>query len=106
LSAPVALYFHDRKLHNMIRAGLDQRWPAIDRFKDGMRDAARRIIEAGRASGEFESRTPLGDVVDAVWISLIPFAHPSVLEHLSESEDLDRHARHMSDLALRGLARA
>lgn len=105
LEGSIALYFHNRKLHNMIRAGMDQRWPAIDRHKEAMRNAAQCIVEAGRASGEFETRTPLGDVVDALWISLVPFAHPSVLEHLHDSHDLNRHARHMSDLALRGLAK-
>jgi hypothetical protein len=70
-----------------------------------MRDTARTIIEAGRANGEFETRTPLPDVVDAVWISLVPFAHPAVLEHLIDNVDLERHARHMADMILRGLAR-
>ncbi|HEX8445022.1 MAG TPA: TetR/AcrR family transcriptional regulator [Sphingomonas sp.] len=105
LERSMALYFEDRKLHDMIRTSLDQQWPAIDRHKEGMRQAAQRIIEAGRASGEFETRTPLGDVVDAIWIALVPFAHPTVLEHLHAAHDLDRHARHIADLALRGLAR-
>lgn len=105
LDRSLALYMADRKLHEMIRVGMDQRWQAVDHHKARMRDCARAIIEAGRASGEFETRTPLGDVVDAVWISLVPFAHPSVLEHLSEVMDLHQHARHMADLTLRALAR-
>jgi AcrR family transcriptional regulator len=99
------LYFSERRLHDMIRAGMDQRWQAVEHHKERMRNAARAIVEDGRRNGEFETRTPLGDVADAIWISMVPFAHPQVLEHLSETVDLKRHARHMADLALRGLAR-
>jgi AcrR family transcriptional regulator len=106
LSQSVELYFHERKLHELVRVGLDARYAAVDQFKDRIRSAARTIVEAGRASGEFEARTPLADVVDAIWISLVPFAHPAVLEHLIDNVDLDRHARHMADLALRGMARS
>jgi AcrR family transcriptional regulator len=101
-----ALYFSDRKLHDMIRAGMDQRWQVIERHKARMRAAAQAIVEDGRERGEFETRTPITDVVDAIWISMVPFAHPSVLEHLSEVLDLKQHARHMADFALRGLAKA
>lgn len=106
LSQSIALYFDDRKLHDLIRVGLDAHYAAVDRFKERMRTAAQSIVEAGRADGEFETRTPVSDVVDAIWISLIAFAHPAVLEHLIDTVDLDRHARHMADLALRGMARS
>jgi len=106
LEQSVGLYFQERKLHDLIRVGMDERYAAVDRFKERMRDAARTIVEAGRANGEFEARTPIADVVDGIWISLVPFAHPSVLEHLIDNIDLDRHARHMADLALRGMARS
>lgn len=106
LAQSVELYFHERKLHELVRVGLDARYAAVDQFKERIRAAARTIVEAGRASGEFEIRTPLADVVDAIWISLVPFAHPAVLEHLIDNVDLDRHARHMADLALRGMARS
>lgn len=106
LAQSVELYFHERKLHDLVRVGLDARYAAVDQFKERIRAAARTIVESGRASGEFEARTPLADVVDAIWISLIPFAHPAVLEHLIDNVDLDRHARHMADLALRGMARS
>lgn len=105
LEQSVALYFDERKMHDLVRVGLDRRYASVERLKEGMRDTARTIIEAGRANGEFETRTPLPDVVDAVWISLVPFAHPAVLEHLIDNVDLERHARHMADMILRGLAR-
>lgn len=101
----VALYFNDRKLHDMILVGLDMRWRAVDRLKASMRSAVYTIVMDGRSNGEFETRTPIDDVVDAIWIALVPFAHPSVLAHLAEEHDLASHARHISDLALRGLAR-
>jgi AcrR family transcriptional regulator len=105
LEQSVGLYFQERKLHDLIRVGMDERYAAVDHFKQRMREAVRCIVESGRANGEFEARTPLADVVDGIWISLVPFAHPTVLEHLIDTIDLDRHARHMADLALRGMAR-
>lgn len=105
LSQSVDLYFHERKLHDLIRVALDVHYAAVERYKDKMRECVRTIIEAGRAQGEFEVRTPLSDVVDAVWISLVPFAHPGVLENLINDLNMERHARNMADLALRALAR-
>lgn len=105
LEQSVALYFHERKLHELVRVGLDARYAAVDRFKERIRGVARMIVEAGRSAGEFETRTPIADVVDGLWISLVPFAHPAVLEHLIDNVDMERHARHMADLALRGMAR-
>ena len=105
LAQSVDLYFHERKLHELIRVALDAHYAAVERFKAKMRECVRVIIEAGRAQGEFEVRTPLSDVVDAVWISLVPFAHPGVLENLINDLDMERHARNMADLALRALAR-
>ncbi len=105
LERSVALYLEERKMHDLVRAGLDARYQSVERLKDTMRQSARNIVVAGRASGEFETRTPLADVVDALWISMVPFAHPQVLEHLSDNIDLPRHARNMADLALRGMAK-
>lgn len=89
----------------MVRGALDQRWPAVDRQKGMLRDAVWDLVEADRASGEFKNDMPIEDVVDAIWISLVPFAHPFVLEHLHLDYDLARHARDMAELALSGLAR-
>jgi AcrR family transcriptional regulator len=105
LERSAALYLEERKMHDLVRAGLDARYQSVERLKDTMRQAARTIVEAGRASGEFETKTPLSDVVDAIWISLVPFAHPQVLEHLNDNIDLPRHARNIADLALRGMSR-
>jgi AcrR family transcriptional regulator len=105
LDQSVELYFQERKMHELVRVGLDARYAAVDQYKERIRAAARTIVEAGRAGGEFETRTPIADVVDGIWISLVPFAHPAVLEHLIDNVDMDRHARHMADLALRGMAR-
>ena len=105
LERSLSLYFDDRKMHELVCVAQDTRYEAVDRYKDRIRDCVRGIVEQGRARGEFETRTPLSDVVDAIWISLVPFAHPTVLEHLNDNVDLQRHARHMADLALRGMAK-
>jgi AcrR family transcriptional regulator len=106
LDLSVSLYFQERKLHELIRVGLDARYQSVEGLKATMREAAHAIVVAGRESGEFDPRMPLADAVDAIWISLVPFAHPAVLANLIDTVDMDRHARNMADLALRGLARS
>lgn len=105
LERALDLFFHERKLHDMIRTSLDQQWQAVDHWKVMQAGFVRRILEDGRAGGEFETRTPLNDLVEAIWMSLVPFAHPSVLQHLHLDYDLPGHARHLADLVLRGLSR-
>lgn len=105
LQQSVALFFEERKLHDLVRVGMDARYRSVEGLKATMREAAQAIVVAGREAGEFDARTPLADAVDAIWISLVPFAHPAVLAHLIDNIDMERHARNMADLAIRGMAR-
>jgi hypothetical protein len=71
--------------------------------KAALIEAARRIVSDGRASGEFERKTPLDEICIAVFETLEPFAHPMLLE-LKEPDELEASVVAVSNLVLRSLA--
>ena len=99
----IELFFKERKLHDLVTAAVEGRFPSVMRHKQVMLDAATRVVEAGRASGEFEKKTPLDEVCRAIFETLEPFAHPMLLE-LKEPAELEASVEAVSNLVLRSLA--
>jgi AcrR family transcriptional regulator len=99
----IELFFKERKLHDLVTAAVEGRFPSVMRHKRVMLDAATRVVEAGRASGEFEKKTPLDEVCRAIFETLEPFAHPMLLE-LKEPAELEASVEAVSNLVLRSLA--
>jgi AcrR family transcriptional regulator len=100
----IELFFKERKLHDLVTAAVEGRFPSVMRHKQVMLEAATRVVEAGRASGEFEKETPLDEVCRAIFETLEPFAHPILLE-LKEPPELEASVEAVSNLVLRSLAR-
>jgi AcrR family transcriptional regulator len=104
LSETVALLFKERKLHDMTKVAMDHRWASVERHKAAMRDTAAHVIEAGRATGAFETATPLDEQAQAVTSAMVAFAHPAVIEHaLDSGQDLPAQAVWTARLVTRGL---
>jgi len=99
----IELFFKERKLHDLVTAAVEGRFPSVMRHKQVMLDAATRVVESGRASGEFEQKTPLDEVCRAIFETLEPFAHPMLLE-LKEPAELAASVDAVSNLVLRSLA--
>jgi AcrR family transcriptional regulator len=97
------LFFKERRLHDLVVAAVESRWPAVLRHKAIMLEAARRIVSDGRASGEFEGKTPLDEICRAIFETLEPFAHPMLLA-LKEPAELEASVVAVSNLVLRSLA--
>jgi len=102
-TAASELFFKERKLHDLVTAAVEGRFPSVMRHKQVMLDAATRVVESGRASGEFERKTPLDEVCRAIFETLEPFAHPMLLE-LKEPAELAASVDAVSNLVLRSLA--
>jgi len=100
----IELFFKERKLHDLVVAAVESRWPAVLRHKAIMLEAVRRIVTDGRAAGEFERKTPLDEICRAIFETLEPFAHPMLLE-LKEPPELEASVIAVSNLVLRSLAR-
>jgi AcrR family transcriptional regulator len=99
----IELFFNERKLHDLVTAAVEGRFPSVMRHKQVMLEAATRVVEAGRASGEFEKKTPFDEVCRAIFETLEPFAHPMLLE-LKEPAELEASVEAVSNLVLRSLA--
>ena len=78
-----------------------------ERFVDGRELAhprvARRNLEGeGREAGEFERKTPLDETVHAIYLIVLPYANPLLLQHnLDVAEEAPAQ---LSNLVLRSLA--
>ncbi|HKE48047.1 MAG TPA: TetR/AcrR family transcriptional regulator [Rhodanobacteraceae bacterium] len=97
------LFFKERKLHDLVLAAVEARWSSVMQHKVAMMEAIRRVIGDGRASGEFERKTPIDEISIAVYETLEPFAHPMLLE-LKEPAELEASVVAVSNLVLRSLA--
>src|SRR5439155_316719 len=71
----IELFFKERKLHDLVTAAVEGRFPSVMRHKQVMLEAATRVVVAGRASRAFEKKTPLDEVCRAIFETLEPFAH-------------------------------
>jgi AcrR family transcriptional regulator len=103
LERSLAMFFDDRRLHDMVVTGLEQRWASISRHIEVMEEVARFLVQEGRASGEFERKTPLEEVARAVASTFSPFCHPVLLEHGLDG-DLAARADAVATIVLRGLS--
>jgi len=115
LDMSLELFFNERKLHDITIAAVEERWCAITQYHETKYEVITKIIQDGRASGEFERKTPLDEVVVAIVETLYPFSHPILLQHpvlvqhpfflqQSELEVLHQRAVAVSNLVLRSLA--
>ena len=103
LEHSLALFFNERRLHDMVITGLDQRWASISRHVEVMEEVARFLVQEGRASGEFERKSPLDEVAKAVASTFSPFCHPVLLEH-GIDDDPGAKAEAVATIVLRGLS--
>lgn len=99
----LALYFNERRLHDIVSSAIEENWSPIARYRQELTNVMRRLISEGRESGEFERKTPLDDASTAVVCTLVAFAHPILLEQ-TEPDELRNNAEHVASLVLRSLA--
>jgi AcrR family transcriptional regulator len=104
LKEAVGIYFAERRLHDMVGQALQHQWEAIDLHKAQLLEAARIIVTDGIAEGAFDPALDPGEAAMAVFYSMVPFAHPNVLEHTLHT-DLAANARIVAELLVRGLRR-
>ena len=102
-SKGLELFVKERKLHDLVIAAVEARWSSVVQHKKAMMDVVKRVVGDGRASGEFERKTPLDEITIAAFETLEPVAHPMLLV-LKEPLELDASVVAVSNLVLRSLA--
>jgi AcrR family transcriptional regulator len=97
------LFFAERKLHDICVAATSNHWNAVSTHKAALLQVVQKVVTDGRESGEFERKTPLDETCLAIWETLMPFAHPVLLEQRSP-EELELSVVAVTNLVLRSLA--
>ncbi|MGH8158208.1 MAG: TetR/AcrR family transcriptional regulator [Rhodanobacter sp.] len=96
------LFFRERKLYDIAAAAASGPWPAVRTYEDHVKKLVAQIIVEGRASGEFERKTPLDETANAIYLVMRPYVDPLLLQH---NLDLAAEATvQLSGLILRSLA--
>lgn len=102
----LALFFTEKRLHDMVTAAMAEHWGVVERFIEGIRTAIRHVLMDGAARGEF-AKLDAESTAGSIKMAVIGFMHPVLIaecgmREVSEAEmlaDLDA----LIALLLRGL---
>lgn len=98
----VALFSHERKLHDIVYSAVEEEWASAATFAEALRAMVEQLIRDGRDRSEFERKTPLDETCQAIMLVLQSIYHPLLLElHM---DTLDDDAAKLASLVLRSLA--
>ena len=102
VEAGTRLFFEDRKLYDIAASAAMAPWPSVQAYEQYVRELITDILKQGRAAGEFERKTPLDELADAICLVMKPYVNPVQLQYNLERGE--QAALHLSNLLLRSLA--
>ena len=98
----VTLFFNDRRLYDVAAHAAAEGWRPARDYAQWIRQLLMEIVREGRETGEFERKTPLDETVHAIYLIMLPYANPLLLQHnLDVAEEAPAQ---LSNLVLRSLA--
>lgn len=98
----VTLFFNDRKLYDVAAHAAGEGWPPARAYAQRIRQILTEIVREGRETGEFERKTPLDETVHAIYLIVLPYVNPLLLQYnLDMAEEAPMQ---LSNLVLRSLA--
>jgi len=103
LEQGLELFFNERKLHEIVIVAITEGWRSVIQHKIALQEIMRKVVIAGRESGEFERKTPLDETSLAMVSTLASVAHPMLLQERSR-EELEEIVVAVANLVLRSLA--
>jgi AcrR family transcriptional regulator len=102
VEASVHLFFHDRKLYDIAASAAGEEWQAVAVYQDQVKRIILQILREGREAGEFERKTPIDETTNAIYLVMLPYMNPLLLQHnLSLADEVPTI---LSGLVLRSLA--
>ena len=101
-STAVTLFFTDRKLYELAASSASEGWPSAQAYVERIKGILAEIIREGRENGEFERKTPLDETVNAIFLVMLPYVNPLVLQH--QLDRIEEAPAQLSNLVLRSLA--
>jgi AcrR family transcriptional regulator len=75
------LFFQDRKLYDIAAVASRDQWATTRKHEEAVRRIIQEILTEGRASGEFERKTPLDEATLAIFLVLRPYVNASLLQY-------------------------
>ena len=96
------LFFNDRKIYDIAVYSCEEKWPSSENYVERLGQILGAIILEGRASGEFERKTPLDETVRVIIAAMQPFFNPLMLQYNLDA--LPDGMTEMTSLVLRSLA--
>ncbi|MCB5185321.1 TetR/AcrR family transcriptional regulator [Methylobacillus gramineus] len=88
IGASVQLFFQDRKLYDIAAAAAGENWNSVAHYDAQLKQTIFELLQEGRASGEFERKTPIDETVNAIYFVMKPYLNPLLLQHnLDRAED-------------------
>jgi AcrR family transcriptional regulator len=102
----LALFFAERRLHDMVTAAMAEHWGVVQRFIQGCVTAIRHVLMDGMASGDF-AKGDAEATAKAIKQSIIAFVHPVLIaecvSHGTPEEELSADLDRLIGLILSGL---
>lgn len=98
----LALFFRERRMHDMVAAALEEQWPVIERHVEAIDAAFAHVVADGQAAGLFGGTDPesLGRLIHG---ACAMFTHPTMVQQCMQTEELPELATGMAEFCLRAL---
>lgn len=102
ISKSAELFFQDKLLYDIAAHSAEERWPSVIAYLARAEAILRDIILLGRETGEFERKTPIDEICEAILLVMQSFMNPLMLKH--NLDDLPEAPTKAVNLVLRSLA--
>lgn len=102
IEASLRLFSQDRKLYEIAVSAASGRWQAVVAYEERLQRLLQEILLEGRASGDFERKTPLDETARAIYLVMRPYLNPLFLQY--SFNHADDAPLQLSSLVLRSLS--
>jgi AcrR family transcriptional regulator len=102
----IALFFAEKRLHDMVTAAMTEHWGVIERFIEHVLGVWAGLLREGIERGEFAGRDPEATALTLKHLTML-WTHPVLIADClgrgMEPEELERNQRVALDLVMAGL---
>lgn len=98
----VALFFNEKRMHDMVAVAMEEHWAVIEPFIDEIEQALCRLVADGQARGEFAAELEPAATAAMIHACMAGFIHPSLVQQCG-GEDLAETAAGLAEFVLRAL---
>jgi len=101
LDATLTFFAQHPRLYEIATSAAAEEWPEVLAFEAHMLSSVEDIVRQGRASGDFESVTPIDEATRGIYLVMRPYLNPLFLQY--EVDSVRESSVILTDLMLRSL---